>query len=612
MHIFQNKIEKYGSELAKLGSVLSKLSLIRLIVFILSFGLVVFLANKRFVVPVLLLIPLFLLGFTWLIKYFQKLSFQKKHIEFLKQINENELLRQQNKFSGFPTGERFIDRNHDYASDFDIFGSHSLFQLINRSTTESADQLLARWLSEPAPETVILERQKAIKELSAKLDWRQNFQASGMHHQNAKSDYNKLLAWIEKPVDLLPRQSKYLIISIILSAISTASLIYYGKHLVEVLRFNQNYSFWSMLPLAVSLIVNSRFLKTVRSIAEETVRDTQHNVKILAGYYSLIAKIESEPFESEILKTLQSVFRNGSYSASGEINVLKRILEIFQNRGTKGNFKHQFYPIFNNFWLFDIHLIILTEKWKNKNSQYLKSWVSAISEVEELSSLAGFSYANSTFTFPEIVDEPYVIDFRELGHPLISTQRRVSNDFNLTGRGEIAMITGSNMAGKSTFLRTVGVNLVLALMGAPCCAAHGRVSHMKIFTSMRTQDNLEEGISSFYAELKRIEQLLKLIESGEQIFFLLDEMFKGTNSQDRYRGGASLIKQLNELNAFGIISTHDLELANLTVDTGSVANFSFNSIIQEGEIIFNYKLTEGICTDFNASELMKKSGIKII
>jgi DNA mismatch repair ATPase MutS len=168
------------------------------------------------------------------------------------------------------------------------------------------------------------------------------------------------------------------------------------------------------------------------------------------------------------------------------------------------------------------------------------------------------------------------------------------------------------MAGKSTFLRTLGVNLVLALMGAPCCAASGKVSPIKIFTSMRTQDNLEEGISSFYAELRRIEQLLKLIESGQAIFFLLDEMFKGTNSQDRYKGGASLIRQLSELNAFGIISTHDLELAKLTANDPHVANFSFNSEIKEGEIIFNYALTKGICNDFNASALMKKSGIKIL
>ena len=174
------------------------------------------------------------------------------------------------------------------------------------------------------------------------------------------------------------------------------------------------------------------------------------------------------------------------------------------------------------------------------------------------------------------------------------------------------MITGSNMAGKSTFLRTVGINMVLALMGAPCCAKQGAVSNMKIFTSMRTQDSLEEGVSSFYAELKRIEQLLKLIESGQPLFFLLDEMFKGTNSKDRHRGGFSLIKQLKDLNAFGIISTHDLDLASLAGKHNIVTNYSFNSRIQHGEMTFDYILTDGLCSDFNASELMKRSGIKVL
>lgn len=242
----------------------------------------------------------------------------------------------------------------------------------------------------------------------------------------------------------------------------------------------------------------------------------------------------------------------------------------------------------------------------------MRTWVSAVSEFEVLSSLAGFSYANPSYTFPEIKSEPYTIHFEQVGHPLISLESRVCNHFHLAGKGEIAVITGSNMAGKSTFLRTIGVNMVLALMGAPCCASSGQVSHMQLFTSMRTQDNLEEGASSFYAELRKIEQLLKMIESGQAIFFMLDEMFKGTNSKDRYKGGVSLIKQLSELNAFGIISTHDLELAKLAANHMMVANYSFNSEIKAGEMTFNYTLTQGICSDFNASALMKRSGIKIL
>jgi hypothetical protein len=486
----------------------------------------------------------------------------------------------------------------------DVFGPHSLFQLINRTTTESGSVCLAEWLSEPAPKEVILERQQAIQELVPKLEWRQHFQASGMHFQNAKSDYNKLLTWIEKPVELLPRQAAYLAVSILLSILSTLAVIY---------AFSSNYTF-STLPLLVILFINSRFIISVKPVAEEIIESTHYNIKILGGYQALITSIESEKFDSAILQRLKTVFRQHSYSAAGEINKLKNILEIAKLRGTRGRSvgRNLFYPVINIFCFLDIYWILSAEKWKIRNSTYLRAWASAVGEFEVLSSVAGFSYSNPSYSFPEIKQEPYSIHFQMLGHPLIKGERRICNDFHLEGRGEITLITGSNMAGKSTFLRTIGVNLVLAFMGAPCCAKSAQVSSMKIFSSMRTQDNLEEGVSSFYAELKRMEHLLKLIENGQAVFFLLDELFKGTNSQDRYKGGISLIKQLSDLNSFGLISTHDLELAKLASNYMEVANYSFNSAIREGEMIFDYVLTKGICQDFNASELMKRSGIKII
>jgi DNA mismatch repair ATPase MutS len=199
-----------------------------------------------------------------------------------------------------------------------------------------------------------------------------------------------------------------------------------------------------------------------------------------------------------------------------------------------------------------------------------------------------------------------------LGHPLINSNNRVCNNFHSEGQGNVVMITGSNMGGKSTFLRTVGVNLVLALAGAPCCAKCGQITNLKLYTSMRTQDNLLKGISSFYAELNRIEKMLKLIESNHNVFFLSDEMFKGTNSEDRHRGGFSMINQISELKTSGIIATHDIELAKLAGNKMLVTNYSFNSEIKDNSMIFSYELDPGICTDFNASELMKNSGMKIL
>ncbi|MFC6191475.1 DNA mismatch repair protein MutS [Dyadobacter subterraneus] len=587
---------------------MKKISAFRLGIFILSLVIVLFLANERLIQPLILVFPVCVLAFAFIVRLYYKLSLKQQHVDFLTEINEHELLRQENKLSGFPSGHMFLNRDHPYISDFDIFGTHSLFQLINRTTTESGHLMLADWLSEPASNGEIFERQQSIQELTFKIDWRQDFQASGMRFENKKSAYNKLLTWIETPSKLLPSQYKYLITAVLLSFLSTSAAAY----LVYGLLSETSFSVYHIIPLTIILFINRRVLKRIAPLAEDIIDSTHVNVNTLGGYQALIAKIEAEEFDSTRLMNLRSLFNQNGYSAFKEINALRTILEIFQAKGTKSSIgKNDFYGIFNSLWLLDIYLIILTEKWKERNRPFLVSWSSGVSEFEVLSSLAGFAYSNQGFTFPEIIQEPHIIGFKELGHPLIANERRVCNDFYLSARGEMALITGSNMAGKSTFLRSVGINLVLALMGAPCCAKSGRVSHMKIFTSMRTQDNLEEGISSFYAELKRIEQLLKLSEMKEPVFFLLDEMFKGTNSQDRYAGGVSLIKQLGELNVSGIISTHDLELAKLTANQKMVANFSFNSDIKDGEIIFNYNLTKGICTDFNARELMKKSGIKI-
>jgi len=367
-----------------------------------------------------------------------------------------------------------------------------------------------------------------------------------------------------------------------------------------------------LLPLVLALIVNSLYLRKFRQSAEHIILSTQRNIGILGAYQSLLETIEKQPFVAKKLCDLQAILKNGGSSAAFEIGALKKILEMFQQKGTRKTIgKNAFYGMINNLWLIDVHLILKTEDWKSRNRGHIRPWILAVSEFEALASIAGFAYSNPHYCFPEITTEPYRIDFRTVAHPLLKQDRRISNDFAMHGRGATTMITGSNMAGKSTFLRTIGVNLVLAFAGAPCCASYARVSPMRLFTSMRTQDNLEESVSSFYAELQRIEQLLRLVAEGEPIFFLLDEMFKGTNSQDRFRGGVSLIRQLGELNAFGIISTHDIDLAKLTKDL-TIENFSFNSTIRDGQIWFDYRLTPGICTDFNASELMKRSGIRIL
>jgi DNA mismatch repair ATPase MutS len=606
MDIYHNNILKYKTSILSLDKVLNELSLWRLFTFILSAILIVVLANERLLSLVFMAVPVCVIAFASLVNRYNKHERLRHHTDLLKQINEHEVLRLDNKLSGFSPGEIFSDPRHPYVADLDVFGSHSIFQLINRTTTEPGYSQLGDWLSTPASNETILRRQQAVSELSPKLEWRQHFQASGLGFKHTKDDYDELLACLEKPGQFLHHKLKYLAAVIPLSILSTWATI---NFLIEFLLHN---NFKSFVPLLIICLFNALILKKVKPVAEEITGNILQNIKVLGGYRSLILTIEQEKFNSALLQQLQLSIHEGNYSAVNEINKLKKVFELFQLRGKKRELNNFFYSLFNVLWFLDVYLVIQTEQWKKKNGSRLRSWASAVGEFEVLSSIAGFHYSNPSYTFPELNHERYNISFEKLGHPLIGQEKRIHNDFDLHGQGKITMITGSNMAGKSTFLRTMGVNMVLALMGAPCCARSAKVSNMNIFSSMRTQDSLEEGVSSFYAELKRIEQLLTLIARGEAVFFLLDEMFKGTNSKDRHKGGFSLIKQLEELNAFGIISTHDLELASLAGKHKLVANYSFNSRIEDGELIFDYVLTDGLCKDFNASELMKRSGIKIL
>jgi len=606
MKVYQENINKYNAKTLSLKKVLNRISLLRLLIFVISSIILINFFSINLITPIFIVFSISILCFGAAIKYHSKIAFLKKHTAFLKGINESEILRVKSNLEEFDTGQKFINQNHHYTSDLDIFGQHSIFQLVNRTTTESGMILLSEWLSEPAPNYELHDRQKAIKELSKKLAWRQDFQASGMHFQNKKSDYYKLLDWVEAPVVLLKYRRIYMAVAIILSVLSVLGLYF------SILNLRYIY----LLPFITVLFANYLILRKVKSIADNIVETSQENINTFRGYRTLINKIECESFKSKKLCQLQSILIKSKYSAFNEINKLCRLLEFSQQRGInkikipiKGN---AFYSLLNSFLLLDIYLIIRVEKWKSKNKAFFKSWAEVVSEFEVLNSFAGFCYSNPSFTFPEITEKNNYVHFESLGHPLINSNKRVCNNFHSDGQGDIVLITGSNMGGKSTFLRTVGVNLVLALSGAPCCAKYGQVSNLKLYTSMRTQDNLKEGVSSFYAELDRIEKMLKLIESSHNVFFLLDEMFKGTNSEDRHKGGFSLINQLSKLKTSGIIATHDIELAKLSENKMLVTNYSFNSVIKENSMIFSYELHSGICNDFNASALMEKSGIKII
>ena len=564
---------------------------IRVMVFLFFIIGILYFASVRNTQVVIILGLIFPVLFGLLIKYHNKIAFDKDHAQNLQLINQQEILRLQGNLKSFDPGTEYDNPLHPYSIDLDIFGSHSLFQLLNRTTTFGAKMQLSEWLLNPTEKKCIEIRQEAVKELAPKLDWRQDFQAHGMHFQQEENKINPLIKWLAKK-DIPKNESLYRILLFIMPAMAIGCIILW------ILGF----SFYFLL---ATFVANGFILKSVFSATKDTTTYTSEGSVALKAYSFLIKKVEDEHFDALLLKDLKDQFDHDHFKASAEIKKLQQILFSLESRA------NMFYWILNILLLLDVFWLLKASAWKRKNEKYAKNWFDTIHQFEVLNSLAGFSYANPGYTMPVIVNEAYQLEGKAMGHPLIKGKDRVVNDFVMEGKGKVIIITGSNMSGKSTFLRTVGVNVVLALMGAPVCAGSFTTAVHQVFTSMRTQDNLEESVSSFYAELKRLKQLLEMIGTTYPILFMLDEILKGTNSHDRHNGAASLIKQLANTDSFGFVSTHDLELGALSDNGTSIENYSFNSQIIDDEIIFDYKLHPGLCKSFNASKLMEKMGIKI-
>lgn len=449
MNVYQENIIKYNAKALRLRKVLNRISLLRLIIFVISSSILIALFSNNLMAPAFIVFSISVICFTVVLKHHKKIAYVRKHTLFLKEINESEILREKCSLEEFDTGSRFINQNHPYTSDLDIFGAHSIFQLVNRTTTESGRMRLSEWLSEPAPTAEIHDRQNALKELSQKLDWRQDYQASGMHFQNKKSDYNKLLAWVEKPVVLFNHRRIYQAVAILLSVLSFLAIYFFMPF------YDSSNWFIYLLPLMTVLFINGRVLNRIKPIVEDLVETSQENINTFRSYRTLIHKIECERFESDQLCHLQSLLLTSNYSAFNEIKRLCRLLEFAQQRGVneikrpiKGN---PFYGVLNSFLLLDVYVIIGAEKWKTRNKALLRLWAEVVSEFEVMNSFAGFCYSNPSYAFPEISEKNNHVHFEALGHPLINSGQRVCNNFHSEGQGDVVLITGSNMGGKVPF-----------------------------------------------------------------------------------------------------------------------------------------------------------------
>jgi hypothetical protein len=575
----------------RLRKLADRLSMARLAAF--AGGLVLFgvlLSFSVFAAIVTLSVALVL--FAWLVIKYETTEKSRKRYLHLAEINRLELLCLEGDFSGFKTGEEYFERDHPYSYDLDIFGKASLFQYICRTNSRPASDRLAEYLKQPAAKEEILLRQEAVAELQPLTDWRQEMMTLGYLNTGAGNDPSPLMQWLGSD-DLFRKTVREKIITgcLSLTAVTVIIAVIAGMPaaiLAPVLGVNFVFYF-------------TRFRK-ISKLQEQVSRSSD----LLKAYSEIIRLIENRSFSSPLLQKLKSALRN-EIPASGRIRQLSKLVGRLDWR-----LNMLISAPLNLLFFADIHFCLALEKWKRRHARQIPGWFASMAEFEALASMANVAFNNPGWVYPQVTEDYFIFRAEEMGHPLIPAGRRVSNGFNSEGEGKAIIVTGSNMSGKSTFLRTCGVNAVLAFAGAPVCARAFTISLARLHTSMRISDSLEENISSFYAELRRLRAIIAGAESDPKVFLLLDEILRGTNSDDRYTGSVALIKQLTGYGSVAIVATHDLRLAGLEPELPqSIENYHFDVKVNDEELFFDYRLNPGICSSFNASLLMKKMGIKV-
>ena len=587
------RIEQYSTDAQALGSKYNTYSFVRLLLFIIFLILSSILGVKVHAAVGFILFMLFLIGFYYFVKWHTTIKTEKILHENLATLNRQELAALQHDYSAYSDGKEFEDAQHPYSVDMDIFGAHSVFQYLNRTSTAVGRNALANYLSNETTKEEVYLRQEAIKELNPMLKWRQDLQALGMGIEDELRFSLALQEWLSQE-SVIYGHGKYKLAMLLVPVISVAGIIASIFWLP-----------WQILFLTFAPAVY--FLRQTREAIDKIVHQTESVDKILYTYSRLIQHVENQNFTSTKVNSLTSTLqaRGGKNGASDKI---KRLSYLISQLNVRNNV---FAIIFNLIGLWDIFWANKLEKWKEDQQDDLGQWFDTMGELEVLSSFANLHYNNPEWIFPTIEDNA-TFEGVQLGHPLLHRSKRICNDFTCPTNGHIKLVTGSNMAGKSTFLRTVGLNIALACIGSPVCAKTMRLPMLRVYSSMRTQDALHESTSSFYAELKRLKFIIEAAEKGENIFFLLDEILKGTNSKDRHTGSKALIKQLINNKGAGIIATHDLELGILESQYGgAIENLCMEVRVENGELFFDYTLDKGVSQSFNATILMQNMGIKI-
>lgn len=589
MEIYKAKKIRFSTALTAINKKYNSISILRL------FTIVLFLVSIYYYIKnsevILIATAIFLFGvFVVLMRIHSKLVFEKQVNQALLDINENEISYLERNKIPFENGQEFNDFHHPYAYDLDIFGEHSLFQNLNRTATFIGKKIFANQLLTLLPNDEITRNHQAVKELSEKLDWRQEFLAFAKVSNDNQSNYETLLKW--STFNSAPLSKTSVFISYF------SPILFLGSLIAYLVTSNTFYVSILSYLFVINLMILGRFIKRIQAeVANSTNID-----KTIHQYSLLLQKIENESFQSQKLIDLQQKLMFKKENASVHF---KQLAGLFSNMDSISNFVTA--TVFNGTFLFNLHVLKSLIQWKNDHAEALENWLEVIGEFEMLNSLANFSYNNPEFVYPTL-NTNFEIDFTDLSHPLLNEKTRIGNDVRFHPES-FMILTGSNMSGKSTFLRSLGINMVLSGMGSPVCASQANVHPLPVLVSMRLSDSLSDSESYFFAEIKRLKQIMDELEK-RPAFVLLDEILRGTNSDDKRNGTIEVVKKVIGKKAIGAIATHDIEVCLTTNEYPNIlTNKCFEVEIINNELHFDYKLRDGICKNRSATFLIKKMGV---
>lgn len=582
---YQSQIATYKTELSAIKKKLFLFGLTRLSIFLLTI-LAIFLLREQVNIAVISGVVGFS-AFFFIVAKNSVVRIEKRRIEKLLELNELEVRVLNRDLEGLDTGADFVGEEHYYNQDIDLFGQGSIFQFINRTSSTQGRRRLAGILNSNSIDNVG-EKQAAVKELSGLAVWRQNFQTIASL-VDSKIENTAILDWLKHYKLAIPKLFKFL--PLIVSVISIALMVIFGLGFISI-----GYLYvWFFVGVGITGVYFKKINLLYASASQMT--DT------FSQYAKLLLEIEQQSFSSDMLKEQQAMIKTEGQKASAIFKALSKELNSLDQRN---NFL--FAIMANGFFLWDLRYAYRIEGWINDYQSLTHKWFEAIANFDAYNSLGNYGFNNPNHTYPTIAnDKRNVVIAKELGHPLLKDGQRVTNDFSIK-REDFFIITGANMAGKSTFLRTVALNLVLANVGMPICAKSFEYTPIKLISSMRTSDSLVNDESYFFSELKRLKFIIDQIKLDEY-FIILDEILKGTNSKDKQEGSQKFVEKLVGTNSTGIIATHDLALCELSKTLPQIENHYFDAEIVNDELYFDYTFKDGICKNMNASFLLRKMEI---